>query len=205
MPFQADSVGRTFPEATVKYLRSLFETSLLSPFGQSLATREAAQRFQALMHEARRAAADPSAGLVFLHLQVPHGPHAYNRKSGNFDLANAPVRGYVDSLALADIALGELRQAMQQASVWDSTTLIVSSDHYYRSARALSDHKTDKRVPFLVRMAGQTDGHVYTEKLNTVCSADLVMQILQNRVTTPEDVQAWMNNRPKMSGQLAMH
>jgi arylsulfatase A-like enzyme len=190
MPFQADSVGRTTTEAVPKYLRSLFETSLLSPFGQSLSTREAAERFQALFAEARRAVANPSFGLVFLHLQVPHAPHAYSRHNRDFTLSNAPVTGYLDSLALADIALGELRHAMEESSLWDSTTVLVSSDHSYRTAVSLFNHKIDRRVPFLLKMSGQNSGQVYTQKFNTVVSADLVLSILRNEVTSLEEATA---------------
>jgi hypothetical protein len=200
MPFQADSVGRTSAEAAPKYLRSLFETSLLSPFGQSLSTREAARRFQSLMEEARRAVADPSLGLVFLHLQVPHGPHAYDRRSGEFILANAPVQGYLDSLALADVALGDLRRRMEEASVWDSTTVLVSSDHSYRSAQALFNRKIDRRVPFLLKLSRQQSGRVYAPRFNTVVSADLVLRILANEVTTVDEAVAWID-RP--GGQFA--
>jgi hypothetical protein len=195
MPFQADSVGRTTGEAVPKYLRSLFETNLLSPFGQSLATAEAAQRYQALMREARRAVADPSLGVVFLHLQVPHAPHAYDRRSGAFTLGNAPVKGYLDSLALADIALGELRRAMESASLWDSTTVLVSSDHSYRSSRALAHRKVDRRVPFLLKLSGQQREVPYATQFNTVLSADLVLAILRRELKTADQVAAWMDRK----------
>jgi hypothetical protein len=194
MPMQADSVGRTVLEAAPKYLRSLFETSMLSPFGQSLSTKEAAARFQTLLRQALRNVADPSVGLVFLHLPVPHGPHAYDRRKGDFSLYNAPVTGYVDSLALADITLGQIRRAMQEASLWDSTAVVVSSDHCYRSARALYSQQTDRRVPFLLKLGSRNEGRVYTGKFNTVISADLIMGILRGDLTSFDAVSAWIDH-----------
>jgi hypothetical protein len=54
---------------------------------------------------AKSIARDSSMGLVFLHLQAPHGPHAYDRRKHEFSLHSAPISGYLDSLDLADVIL----------------------------------------------------------------------------------------------------
>jgi arylsulfatase A-like enzyme len=88
---------------------------------------------------------------VLIHLLTPHFPHAYDRAAGTFTLGNAPLRGYYDSLALTDLALAQLRRAMEAAGTWDSTTVLLSSDHPMKHA-ALLDGKSDARVPFLLKL-----------------------------------------------------
>lgn len=192
MPMQFDSVGRTFHDAVLKYPRSLFETSLLSPFGQSLATKEAAQRIQALVQQARVVAADPSLSLVFIHAQPPHAPHPYNRRKNDFSLANSPVRGYLDSLELADRTLGEIRSAMEEKSLWDSSDVLVSADHSYRSAHALDGHPRDRRVPFLLKLAGSRQASVYDGMFNTLVTRELISGILRNQIKTNDEAIAWI-------------
>jgi len=190
IPLQFDSVGRTFGDSVPKYLRSLFETSLLSPFGQSLSVEEAARRIQELTAQARQAAADPSLSLVFLHIQPPHAPHAYSREKHDFSLANSPVQGYLDSLELADSILGQIRAAMEQKSLWDSTDVVVSADHSYRSSQAFDGHERDRRVPFMVKLAGSRDGALCVKTFNTVITPELVGGILRNEIRTKNDVTA---------------
>jgi len=192
MPMQFDSVGRTFSDALFNYPRSLFETSLLSPFGQSLAAKEAGRRIQALVHQALQVAADPSLSLVFLHVQSPHAPHPYNRRTRDFTLANSPVKGYLDSLELADFILGQIRGALQEKSLWDSTDVLVSADHSYRSSPAFDGHPRDRRVPFLLKLAGSRQGSPYTGIFNTLLTRELISAILRDQIRTPDQAIAWI-------------
>ena len=74
---------------------------------------------QAMREEAQRYAADPSLQLVFLHLPTPHPPHFYDRHSRTFTGRSPGAAGsYPDSLALADLILGEIREAMTRAGLW---------------------------------------------------------------------------------------
>jgi hypothetical protein len=188
----ANSMGGEFDAQLVNQLRSLFETSIYSPFGRSLPTLKRVRNYNRTLAAARSVVADSSIGVSLLHLQPPHTPHTYDRRSGQFDLANASVSGYQDSLALADRTLGELRRAMEDAGNWSGTTVVVSSDHWFRDAKVL-DGKLDRRVPFLIKMAGQTTPLAYGEPFNTVLTQDLLLAVLQKQVTTPEDITAWLS------------
>ena len=193
MNFQANSMGYGLPAHIRNQARSLFETSLLSIFGQSLATREHARTYREMMVRARQAAADPRFGLVFLHLPTPHAPHTYNRRTGRFDLANSPIKGYVDSLALADRTVGDIRRTLEQAGLWENTTVIFSADHSYRSSEAL-DGKSDQRIPFLLKPAGGGDPIDYRPAFNTLLTRDLLRAVLRSEVQTPRDAAAWLDH-----------
>ena len=195
MPFQSNSAASGFPRGSIDHVRSLFETTLLSPFGQSLAVKAAARRYRSLLDRAVGTAADPSYGLVFIHMQVPHGPHFYDRRTGGFTLANKPVAGYIDSLELADRTLAQFRVAMQRNDVWDCTTLLVSSDHGYRTGNALLRRTTSGRVPFLLKLAHHSRPAVYTDRFESVHSAALVLAILRGELRTIESVAQWMDSQ----------
>jgi hypothetical protein len=196
MPRPINSNGRTLGAAMRGQTRSLFETWRLSAFGQSLSTVRKAREFPEALARAAAAAADPSYGLVLLHLLTPHFPHAYDRATETFTLGNAPLRGYYDSLALTDRALGRLRQAMQAAGVWDATTILLSSDHAMKHA-ALLDGNSDLRVPFLLKFAGQTGSRVYEPRFNTVISRALLTAILRGEVSSPGEAARWLDRRAR--------
>ena len=130
-------------------------------------------------------------GLVFLHVPVPHAPHAYNRFTGQLDGKNHPISGYIDSLALLDRMLGELRTAMEQAGTWDNSVLLVSADHPFRASQAL-DGKRDWRVPFLLRFPGRKTGDVRGPEFNTIVSANLVYSILRGSVSNVAEASGWI-------------
>jgi len=192
MARQFSSVGSSFGDVLRNQTRSLFETTLLSAFGQSLAGHQQARDYHEILREGCAAANNPAFGLVVLHLPVPHAPHAYDRRTGTFTLRNSPIRGYIDSLALLDRTVGELRRSMESSGEWDRTTVLLTSDHHYREAEAL-DGKDDLRIPYLLKLASQKEGMVYAERFNAVLTHDLVLAILKREVITAADVARWLD------------
>ena len=102
------------------------------------------------------------------------------------------TQGYVDNLALADRTLGDLRQAMEQAGLWDKTWVLISSDHWWRES-ARYDGRTDHRVPFLLKPAEATGTLDYPPAFNTILSADLLLAILKGEVTRAGQLVPWLD------------
>jgi len=191
MPMIHNSMGSRISELMPNQIRSLFETSLLSPFGQSLTTIHAIRNHQEMVDEALSIAGDPSIGLALFHFQIPHSPHGYNRHTGRFELANSPVSGYLDSLALADRTLGSVLETVKKQGLSWKTLLLISSDHSYRSAWALGE-KPDRRVPFLLSLPGQTRGLEFREPFNTILTHDLLLALLHREVSSEDDAREWL-------------
>ena len=189
---QANTMGHSFGELVPNQARSLFETSLLSVFGQSLSVESHIATYRAIFRSGAQAANDPRYGLTFIHLPIPHAPHGYDRRSGQFRLRNSPIRGYVDSLALLDAAVGELRREMTRAGTWDGTTVLITSDHPYREAEVL-DGKSDPRIPWILKMAHQREGVVYSRSFNAVVTQDLLLGVLRGDLVTAADVGRWLD------------
>jgi hypothetical protein len=192
MAMQHNSMGDSFWQILPNQTRSLFETNLFSLFGRSLTAAQQTGVYHAMVGEAERLSIDRDFGFILVHLPIPHAPHVYNRKTGTFTLGNSPIAGYIDSLALLDRTVGELRRTMEQAGVWDSTTVLLTSDHGYRDSEAL-DGKSDPRVPYILKLASQKDSVAYTQEFNTVLTADLLMDVLRGEITDPASAIAWLD------------
>jgi hypothetical protein len=192
MSGQYNSMGEHFGQITATQIRSLFETNLLSVFGQSAATAAHARRYFEDLDQAKRFAADPRLDLVFLHLPPTHVPYFYDRRTGASTLKNSLVAGYVDALALTDRTLGQLRMAMQASGVWETTAVLVSSDHPMRESKSL-DGKSDARVPLLLRVGGKAQGVTTNNGFNTIVSGELVFALMRGELTSTPAAAEWIS------------
>ncbi|MCC6420281.1 MAG: sulfatase-like hydrolase/transferase, partial [Gemmataceae bacterium] len=109
--------------------RSLFESDGHSLFGQSQYALKHRSIISRTVEDAVAASGRADLELVFIHLPIPHPPFVYEAATGRMTLRNSPVTGYWDALELMDATLGRLRGAMERAGLWDSTAVILSSDH----------------------------------------------------------------------------
>lgn len=119
-----------------------------------------------------------------------------------------PLFGFpslADNLQLADKALTQLRAAMEKANLWDSTTILISSDHSLRytddadpggskSTSFLPAGSEQPLAPFLLKLAGQRTGESYRPPFNAVLTKDLVLSILAGEVSTSSQVAQWLDH-----------
>jgi hypothetical protein len=196
-PTSDNSTGDTLGEATADRIRSLVETGVLSPFGQSLSAQHQVRNYRQILDAATNYAANPRLGVVFLHFPVPHPPYIYNSRTGRLDLANSPVHGYIDALALVDRTVGELRRTMEAAGLWERTAVLISADHGYRGDRSVDRGRiADRWVPFLLKLPGQHEPYGYPRHLETLRSAGLLLDILEGRILTPADAARSLDELP---------
>ncbi len=177
--------GTPVARAMAAQMRSLIETTQHSVLGRSQGLEGHMRSYEELLSAGLRFAADPQLGFVFLHLPVPHAPYLGR------DVTGALGEGdYATSLALVDEAVGRLEDAMRSSGVWGRTHLLLSADH---SLRAVSPE--DRRVPFVLRLAGDDRRRRYTTRLETVASADLLLAALRGEVSDHDAAIRWLDSR----------
>ena len=133
---------------------------------------------------------DPQLGLVLLHLPVPHGPPIFDRASRQITALNLRKDWYFDNLLLADRVLGKIRDVMQRSGQWDTSALIVTSDHSLRPYMMAHPHATPL-VPFMVKMPGQKAGTTFDQPFNAEITRDLIGAILNGKVTAT-NLSEWL-------------
>ncbi|MCS6952562.1 MAG: LTA synthase family protein [Bryobacteraceae bacterium] len=169
--------------------KAVFSVSL-----ESLDAFHHSQLFDQMRREAAKVLADASFDLVLVHLPVPHGPYFYDRHTGAYRFDRHPVFGYFDSLVLLDRTLGEFRQQLEDAGLWQQTAVLVTSDHWLRTSELIDGHK-DHRVPFLLKLTGKTRPLVYDRPFNTVLSHELLLELLRGNLRTSAGVARWLDRR----------
>ncbi len=158
--------------------------------------------FLALREEAVSFSTDPALGLILVHLPVPHPPAIFDARREEWSTGEGT--GYLDNLVLADRTLGELRSAMERAGLWESTSVLVTSDHALRigfwEARSRGELAglelvDDARVPFLLKLAHQTAPLTYEREFKTIVTSHLLLALLRGELRTGDDVAAWLDRR----------
>ncbi len=151
-------------------------------------------------------AGDPQIDLLFVHFPLPHPFAIYNAKRGDFSLTGDLT--YADNLALVDRTVGEMRGALERAGLWQSTSILITSDHGLRpdlwrgrpgwtpELEQLTSGKQSETVPFIVKFAGQNRGARYERPFSSVVAGDLALAILSGQVSTPQEALAWLDGQP---------
>lgn len=140
-------------------------------------------------------AVEPDLGLVLLHYPLPHPPGIYDRTRGR--VTEQSKSGYVENLALTDVTLRELRQTMEAAGLWDSSFVLISSDHPLKE-----DARRHPWIPFLLKTPGQKTAFSYPTPFNSVLTQELILSALRGEIHTPEEAAAWLDrNRSRFPAE----
>ena len=176
----------------VEQLRTLVESLYFSPFGNSLLYENHFSTTTSMQKDVTHYLQhNQSGGFVFLHYPVPHSMNIYNHLTHSFGPNPNVKKGYLGNMALVDRLLGEIRRTMETAGTWDKALVVVSSDHHWRFNTY--DGIIDKRrVPFMVKLPHQVKGVTVNSRFETVETRDLILQIVDGKLRTPEDVSHWM-------------
>jgi sulfatase-like protein len=161
------------------------------------------ERLKRISQVSTAAVADASISLTLIHFPAPHDPYLYDGQKDDFSYEGGCT--YFDNLELVDRTLGELRDSMERAGVWDDAVVLVSSDHWWRidiwpkdpswteEEQAVVSGGVDYRVPFLVKLKSQKKGTVYHPSFNTILSQYLILALLQGELSTSADVTSWLD------------
>jgi hypothetical protein len=148
---------------------------------------------------------DRRLNLLFIHINVPHGPMVYDARQER--LSTGQHLNYADNLRLTDRTVAEIRQRLERAGMWENSTVLLTADHplrvsYFRMRTLNADNwptfvpagaTQHSDVPYLLKMAGQKKGITYNQEMQEVVTKELLLAILGKQVTTPEQAAAWLD------------
>ncbi len=144
-----------------------------------------------------------NAGLLLLHMPIPHPWGFYDRRTGHFPDHRT---SYLDNLVLADLYIGHLRQLMKADGSWDRTTLIVMGDHGWRTSavwrnsgfwtaeeeRASQGGTLVDRPAVFIKFAGQQIPARIDAPFAAFRTRALIDAVLEGKLANPNDLQHWI-------------
>jgi len=128
-----------------------------------------------------------------VHIPVPHRPTIYDGRRKKFTAFNFRKDGYFHNVLAADRFLSEIRKAMEDAGVWKSTTVIVSSDHGWRAPLKEINNPERGRIPFIVKLSGSPSSGKYRKSLDAVLFKNLLVKLTLGEITETTQLMAWLN------------
>ena len=209
MVLQFQRLVATVPLVPQLAIPAIQRVGFINQFVTSGERQKYIARYRRVFGASLRAATDAKLDLVFVHYPIPHPPGIYDRVKNDFSLQSGT--GYIDNLKLVDRTIGELRQELEVSGLWESTTLIVSADHWWRTEmwragpfwtpqdEAIAAEKMDHRVPFIVKLAGQHDHLTYANSFNTVVTQELVLALMKGDVVDSNGVANWLDKHRSIS------
>ncbi len=143
-------------------------------------------------------------GLVLIHMPIPHPWGFYDRRTGTFPNHRT---SYLDNLALADAYIGRVRSQLERAGVWDSTNLLVTGDHSWRTASvwANSAHWSaeeqaashggawDDRPAVILKLSGERAPATVDARFDAVRTRALLDELIAGRVATTSQLAGWVS------------
>jgi hypothetical protein len=168
----------------------------------TVAARRHGEILTRLAPEAIRKGADASYDFVFVHLPVPHPPGIAAEAPAAAPEAPSGI-AYLDNMMMADRFVGMLRNALESAGQWDSSHVIVTSDHGLRPLWAdrpewvggaqLLERGDPRRVPLIVKLRGQSAPLQYVPEVPAVVLHDLALALAHGELNTPEGLTRWLS------------
>jgi Sulfatase len=156
--------------------------------------------YRRVLNKAIKLAADPTLGLVFIHLPVPHLPQVYQSPPLQFEAPDKIVESYFNNLILADATLGRIRRALESAGLENRTHFLITSDHWWREVpkkflAAQLEPKEHHEVPFFIKVAGEKEEITYPLAFNALIGYDLVLAFLKEEISKNDEIVAWLTSR----------
>jgi hypothetical protein len=162
--------------------------------------------YTSLMTHAQDLLNDSRIRFVFVHLPVPHPPGIYARRSHTL----ADNGTYLDNLVLADQSLGALRDVIQSTPAAANTTLVVSSDHSWRTfwwrgsgawsaeaERVTHGGKFDDRPVLIVHLPGEDTAQVIAKPVNVLVVHRILGSLLRGQIHTTADLNNLIERQPQ--------
>jgi hypothetical protein len=179
-------------------LPSSFRASLDHPATES--EHDHIREYSSVMSHTQELIEDERIRFVFLHLPIPHPPSIFDRRRHLL----RPGGSYLDNLVLADDTLGVLMREIDITSSASQTTVIVSSDHSWRTPiwrheegwgaeddRA-SKGQFDDRPVFMIHFPGQASGEDVKALVPELLEHDIITAMLRGEIRDPEDFDAYL-------------
>jgi hypothetical protein len=187
-------------------IKHIFGRGRGSPTDELRNLRQHIADYRSLLTAGDADLADPSINFLFLHMPIPHPYGIYDRRQKLFATHHT---SYIDNLALCDQYLAHIRKLLEQQNQWDSTTLIVMGDHSWRTsfvwssspfwtdedAAASYNGEFDDRPAYIVKLANQQNPGRVDQSFAAIHTRALLDALLQNRLHTAADLQAWASQQ----------
>ncbi len=160
---------------------------------------QATNRNETIHSLALRFVSNPTPSFSMFHYSTPHSPFIYDKdgahpdRAENFPFCNAEgviqpqnaIMRYCGNLRYLDVKIGEIVSTMKRSGTFDDATIIMTSDHSWRSDPQYDDPPTWTQlthVPLIIKHPAQ---HHSRQVLDEVTTASLIQLLKPSEHHSP--------------------
>jgi hypothetical protein len=164
------------------------------------------QDYVDVMKHAEDLLRDQRIRFVFLHLPVPHPPGIFDRTTHQISSHGS----YLDNLVLADDTLGALMKIVGSTENGRQTTVIVSSDHSWRTQlwkpepdwseeeeRVTNGGKFDDRPVLMVHLPEADTGELISKPVSALAVHSILDGLLRDEIHNSTDIEHLIDQPPQ--------
>ncbi len=151
---------------------------------------------------------DPKINFSLIHFSIPHPPIIYDNKKQKI---STKINSYTDQLMLVDKTIKDIKDILIQDGSWDKTTLILTSDHWFRNdgwkhpifhehititdkEQEMLKNRKDNIIPLIIKMPYQKKAISYDKPFNAMALHYLILDIYNNKVYDEQTLVSWLDN-----------
>jgi hypothetical protein len=160
--------------------------------------------YEGVMKNAGDLLRDQRIRFAFLHVPVPHPPGIYDRTTHQLSSHG----DYLDNLVLADDTLGTLMKILRSTGNDQQTTIIVSSDHSWRTPlwkggwtaeeeRVTNGGKFDDRPVLMVHLPGADTGELIAKPVSALSVHTILQGLLRDEIHDSTDLDHLIDRQPQ--------
>ncbi len=166
------------------------------------------RRYKRIHDDAKNIITDQFSNFCFIHYSIPHPPVIYNNHKKKF---TNKFLSYSDNLVLVDKTMKEIKKLLVETKLWDSSTIIITADHWFRPSMWLSSRfkefcviskkeseilqeRPGPLIPLIIKMPYQKKGISYSKPFNAIVLHDLVLGIYKDKIKNESDLANWFDN-----------
>jgi sulfatase-like protein len=176
--------------------------------------------------------ASPTIGLHFIHTEMPHIPYKYLASGQRYLGENMFPEGivsdhgagdgwsreesliitayhrYLQQIGHIDIFLGNLKNRLISAGIYDKSIIIITADHGVafqpgQSRRRITDSNANEilKIPMLIKLPGQKEAHVDERLVSSIDVLPTIIDVLGAKIPWKLDgYSVFSNQQPLRKG-----
>ncbi len=158
-----------------------------------------------VMRNAGELLRDQRIRFAFLHMPIPHPPGIYDRATHQLSSHG----NYLDNLVLADDTLGALMKILHSTQDDQQTTVILSSDHSWRTSlwkpgpwsdeeeRATQGGNFDDRPVLIVHLPGADTSELISKPVSALAVHSILDGLLRGEIHNRTDLEQLIDQSPQ--------
>ncbi len=182
------------PNSLTEHLKKLMRSII--PYYRAINT---IYRHQRIEKSTLAALSSSAIDFIYIHDSIPHPPSIWDAELMKYymnillKISDDRIKLYLNNVQLVDDFLGRIMNHMKEKGIWDTSTIIIGSDHRWRKP----PDKRLENIPLLIKFPLQKTAYAYDRQVLPTEIKAMIEQIAVHKVHDPMAFMQWLDQQPR--------